>query len=81
MQPDLILAWQRGNNPRQLERLAALGVPIYYSHIGRLEDVATTLERLGVLLGTPAEGSRRRASADGWPGSARQRPRPSVASR
>ena len=52
LKPDLILAWQQGNNPRQLERLAALGVPIYYSQIGRLEDVATTLERLGVLLGT-----------------------------
>jgi len=57
LEPDLILAWQQGNNPRQLERLAALGVPIYYSQVGRLEDVATTLERLGVLLGAPAQAA------------------------
>lgn len=54
LKPDLILAWKRGNNPRQLERLADLGVPIYYHDVERLEDIATTLERLGVLLGSPA---------------------------
>jgi iron complex transport system substrate-binding protein len=57
LKPDLILAWQRGNNPRQLERLADLGLPIYYSHVERLEDVAATLERLGVLLASPAQGA------------------------
>jgi len=57
LQPDLIIAWQRGNNPRQLERLAALGVPIYYSDIEQLDDVASTLERLGRLLGTPSEAA------------------------
>jgi iron complex transport system substrate-binding protein len=57
LKPDLILAWEQGNNPRQLERLAALGVPIYYSQVGRLEDVATTLERLGVLLGTQPQAA------------------------
>jgi len=57
LKPDLILAWQQGNNPRQLERLAALGIPIYYSQIDRLEDVATTLERLGVLFGSSAQAA------------------------
>ena len=55
LKPDLILAWLQGNNPRQLERLAALGVPVYYSRINRLEDIATTLERLGALLDSPAQ--------------------------
>jgi iron complex transport system substrate-binding protein len=67
LDPDLILAWQQGNNPRQLERLAALGIPIYYSQINRLDDVATTLERIGVLLASPgkaaAEAFRRRLEA------------------
>ena len=71
LKPDLILAWQQGNNPRQLERLAALGVPIYYSQIGRLEDVATTLERLGRAAGYPGAGSRRRLPAAAGAGSAR----------
>jgi len=57
LQPDLILAWKRGNNPRQLERLADLGVPIYYHDVERLEDVASSLERLGLLLGTPADAA------------------------
>jgi iron complex transport system substrate-binding protein len=55
LKPDLILAWLQGNNPRQLERLPALGVPVYYSRIDRLEDVASTLERLGLLLGSQAQ--------------------------
>jgi iron complex transport system substrate-binding protein len=59
LQPDLIVAWERGNNPRQLERLSQLGVPIYYSDIEQLDDVASTLERLGVLLDTPAEAAAR----------------------
>jgi iron complex transport system substrate-binding protein len=57
LDPDLIVAWQQGNNPRQLERLAALGIPIYYSQINRLEDVATTLERLGLLLDSPGKAA------------------------
>jgi len=74
LQPDLILAWQRGNNPRQLERLAELGVPIYYSDVERLEDVASTLERLGVLLDSPAEAAaanfrQRLAALGSGPGS------------
>lgn len=59
LKPDLILAWHHGNNPRQLERLEELGVPMYYSGTGRLEDVATTLERLGRLLDVPAAGAAR----------------------
>jgi iron complex transport system substrate-binding protein len=76
LRPDLILAWQRGNNPRQLERLSDLGIPIYYSDIAQLEDVATTLERLGVLLNTPAEAAaqafRQRLARLGSPAGSRQ---------
>ena len=57
LDPDLIVAWQQGNNPRQLERLAALGIPIYHSQINRLEDVATTLERIGRLLDSPGKAA------------------------
>ncbi len=57
LRPDLILAWRTGNNPRQLERLEQLGIPIYYSEVRSLDQVATTLERLGVLLGTSTEAA------------------------
>lgn len=52
LRPDLILAWRDGNNPRLLARIEALGVPIFYSRVDRLDDIATTLERLGELFGT-----------------------------
>ncbi len=57
LRPDLILAWRGGNNARLLERIEGLGVPIFYSRIDRLDEIGTTLERLGVLLGT-AGGAR-----------------------
>ncbi len=52
LKPDLLLVWQSGLPERQREQLRALGVPLYESEIRRVEDVATTLQRLGVLLGT-----------------------------
>lgn len=77
LQPDLILAWKRGNNPRQLERVAELGVPIYYHDVERLDDVASTLERLGALLASPAGAAavsyRQRLAALGS-GAAREAP-------
>lgn len=63
LRPDLILAWRTGNNPRQLERLEQLGIPVYYSEVRTLDQVATTLERLGVLLGTSTEAA---AAADAF---------------
>lgn len=52
LQPDLLVAWRSGNTARQLEELARLGIPVFYSEPRRLEDVATNLERLGALMGT-----------------------------
>ncbi|MGZ3180945.1 MAG: cobalamin-binding protein [Telluria sp.] len=58
LKPDLIVAWQSGNTARQLETLTRLGVPVFYSDPHKLEEVATSLERLGALLGTgPAAGA------------------------
>ncbi|MDX7991611.1 vitamin B12 ABC transporter substrate-binding protein BtuF [Xenorhabdus littoralis] len=46
LKPDLILAWRGGNPQRPLDQLAALGIPIFYSDVKKVEDVATELERL-----------------------------------
>ncbi len=51
MQPDMVLAWKTGNPVADLERLKKLGVPVVYSDIVTLEDVATELRRLGGLTG------------------------------
>lgn len=57
LKPDLLVVWQSGNTARQLEQLKQLGIPVFYSEPKSLEQVATSLERLGILLGTaPAAG-------------------------
>jgi len=40
---------------RIIDRLAELGLPVFRSEPRELEDIATTLERLGTLGGTPKE--------------------------
>lgn len=52
LKPDLIVAWRTGNTQRQLDALHALQIPIFYSEPRTLHEVATNLERLGVLLST-----------------------------
>jgi iron complex transport system substrate-binding protein len=49
--PDLVLGWQSGNNPQQLIAIEQLGIPVYRSEPGRLQDIPTTLLKLGRLLG------------------------------
>ncbi len=58
LRPELIIAWQSGNAAAHLDRLRALGIPIYLSQLNRIEDVATEIERLGVLAGSAAVANR-----------------------
>jgi len=57
LQPDLVVAWQSGNPPPQLEQLVRFGIPVFYSEPRRLEDIATNLERLGRLAGSDESAS------------------------
>jgi iron complex transport system substrate-binding protein len=52
LKPDLLVVWQTGNTERQLAQLKSLGIPIFYSEPKKLDDIATSLTRLGQLLGT-----------------------------
>jgi iron complex transport system substrate-binding protein len=52
LKPDLIVAWQSGNVAAHIDKLRALGFPLYLSQSNRIEDVASEIERLGVLAGT-----------------------------
>lgn len=52
LKPDLLVVWRDGNSAQQLERLAALKLPVYASEIHRMADIETTLQRLGTLAGT-----------------------------
>ena len=52
LKPDLIIAWQSGNAPAHIEKLRALGFPVYVSQPERIEDVASEIERIGQLAGS-----------------------------
>lgn len=62
LKPDLLVVWKSGNTARQLEQLKSLGLPIFYSEPQKLDEVATSLLRLGQLLGT--EPQAQAAAAD-----------------
>ncbi|RDU96593.1 cobalamin-binding protein [Trinickia dinghuensis] len=62
LKPDLVIVWRHGNGERQLDRLRALGIPLYHSEPRKLDDVATDLIALGTLMGTGAQA--RAAAAD-----------------
>jgi iron complex transport system substrate-binding protein len=49
--PDLVLAWRSGNNPQQLIAIEQLGIPVYRSEPGTLQDIPATMTKLGRLLG------------------------------
>lgn len=51
LKPELIVAWETGNPPAQLAKIAALGIPIFYDNSRTLLQVPTVLTRLGVLTG------------------------------
>lgn len=52
LKPDLLVVWLHGGAARQLEPLRKLGIPLFYSDPRRLEDIPSTVERLGRLLHT-----------------------------
>lgn len=56
LKPDLIVAWQSGNSAAHVDKLRALGIPVYTSQPNRIEDVASELERLGILAGSSTVG-------------------------
>lgn len=55
LRPDLLLLWDHGGNAALLRRLEDLGIPVFYSSPRTLEDMISSIERLGLLLGTQAQ--------------------------
>ncbi len=52
LKPDLVIAWESGNNMTQVDKLKGLGLAVYVFQPNQMEDVAAQLERLGQLAGT-----------------------------
>ncbi len=59
LQPDLIVGWESGNNPAELERLQQLGFRLHITEPRQLEDVATVMEQLGRLTGVEQQAQQR----------------------
>jgi iron complex transport system substrate-binding protein len=62
LKPDLVIAWQSGNNMTQVDKLKALGLTVYVSQPNKMADVADQLVRLGQLAGTEAAANAAAAS-------------------
>ena len=52
LQPDLVLAWDTGNNDNLVRQLKRFGLPVYVDEPQTLEDVAKTIRDIGILAGT-----------------------------
>lgn len=61
LRPDLIVAWPNPGTARAVNRLAEL-LPVFRSEPRELDDIASNIERLGVLAGS-AEAAARAADA------------------
>lgn len=57
LKPDLVIAWESGNASAQIERIRALGIPVFQMQPNRMEDIAGQLERLGQLAGSEASAN------------------------
>lgn len=57
LQPDLIVAWRSGNPRGALNRLVALGFPVYVAEPDSLSSIGEHLARLGQLTGHAAQGT------------------------
>lgn len=58
LKPDLILAWQSGNQAGDVERLEQLGFPVFVTEPSRLEDIPRLLRAVGILAGTTPEAEQ-----------------------
>lgn len=52
LRPDLVLAWDTGTPETTIQRLEGMHLRVERIHTSQLEDIATAIERIGMLAGT-----------------------------
>jgi iron complex transport system substrate-binding protein len=62
LKPDLVIAWESGNPPAQIDKLRALGLPIFLSQPDSMDDIAVQLENFGRLAGREASAAEAAAA-------------------
>jgi iron complex transport system substrate-binding protein len=55
LRPDLIVVWMHGNAQAQIDRLRALGLPIFNSEPKSIAGIANSVRRIGKLAGTETQ--------------------------
>jgi iron complex transport system substrate-binding protein len=58
LKPDLVIGWASGNSAAQIAHLKRLGLPVFLSEPARFEDIATNLERIGLLADSTDSANR-----------------------
>ncbi|MBD1575314.1 vitamin B12 ABC transporter substrate-binding protein BtuF [Vibrio sp. S11_S32] len=58
LKPDLVIAWSKNSSPREVEKLKQFGIPVYYSSINTLDDIADSLEDLSRWAPDPTIGQQ-----------------------
>ena len=58
LRPDLVVAWRSGTPEAQLAALERFGIAVFRSEPHSLDDIATSLARLGRLTGHAPDGER-----------------------
>ena len=51
LKPDLIVVWGSGNSSQTIQKLKSFGLTVFITEPGSIEDVATMIQKLGVLTG------------------------------
>ena len=59
LRPDLVLAWQSGNSPLQVDRLKRIGVRVFVTEVRVLADIPRIVRLVGVLAGSEATAETR----------------------
>ena len=62
LRPDLVVAWPNPSSLKAINRLAELKFPVFRSEPRELDDIASTIERLGTLAGTSQDAARESAA-------------------
>jgi iron complex transport system substrate-binding protein len=62
LRPDLVVAWPNPSSLKAINRLAELRLPVFRSEPRELDDIARTIERLGILAGSSEEAGREAAA-------------------
>ncbi|MBV7314742.1 cobalamin-binding protein [Shewanella sp. NIFS-20-20] len=58
LKPDLVVFWQSGNRPEDIQRLKSLGIALVNSDPKTLADIGATLIKLGQLTGLEANAQQ-----------------------